>query len=173
MRKAALVCVNLLLPGSGQAALGPRGVGVVLSAAFGLSLSAAIVNQWVAPGAFGASGGRLLWSMAAGAWLASQVLLVLGLRRRRSPETDVVGEGLRETARLWLCGKDDEARALLEALVEHRPEDPALHYVSSVLAGAPTEARRHLAAAEGCDEDGRWREAVARERERLTEGLAG
>jgi len=164
--------MNLILPGSAQVALGRPMVAVVLSGAFGLTLGAAVVDRWVAPGLLGFDDARVLWLAAASAWGASQVLMVLGLRRAARPAEEGESEGLREIARLWLCGHGDRARALAEVLLERRPAEPALHYVTALLlADSPGRSRKdalgHLAAAEGCDESGRWQETLERERERL------
>jgi len=173
VKKVLIVLANLVLPGSGQVALGQPGWGVLAAGVFGVSVAAVVVGWLVVPGLLGGRAGVGLLVAAALAWLVSQVSVVLLLRRDEGQERVRRAQALQELARLWLRGERERGLAATETLLERWPTEPALHFVAAQLwragpdgAGAK-QARRFLTLCGQCDLTGRWRGIVERELERL------
>ena len=176
VKKVLIVLVNLVLPGSAQVALGRPGWGVLAASVFGVSVAAVVVGWGLAPGLLSGRGGVGLLAAAALAWVASQVSMVLLLRRDEEEERARRAQALQELARLWLRGERERSLAVTEALLERWPTEPALHFLSAHLWSAGPDgasakrARRFLALCGRCDLTGRWRGVVRRELERLRGG---
>ena len=164
-----IVLANLVLPGSAQVALGRPGWGVLVAAAFGWAVAGALVGEALVPGFLSTRAVGALVVVAAATWSASQAALVLALRRNEQEERTSRAQALQEVARLWLRGEGDEALALTGALLDRWPREPVMHFVAARLWAERSErdsarrAARLLARCAGCDLQGRWRSAIARE----------
>ncbi len=139
--------LNVLVPGAGLVALQRERVGLPLTAAFLVFAEIALMGLLVMPNALGAALTTAVTVLAAGIWLASQVLL---LRRvhdlqdlERQIRTAVQIEQAREAV---LAAEWGPAKQLLAEAADYDVEQPELNWllakVSSAVARSDQAAKQ-------------------------------